>query len=114
MAIKIKTRKVPSLRFEGGMARRIVEIEVLSLVDLPVEYKKARPFCCRSCGGGLVIHRTTETDSTEYINPEEVISEIKFQEMVSWIKKCAEKLSEVNSLRKSQLLNWGGEETIVI
>jgi len=119
--IEIKTKKIIAPGITGGgprnlgacgKARQIVSVKILSLEELPVEYKESYPFCCISCGGGLVIQ--LEKYYVEHLNPGDILTEDHFQEVISWVRECAKRLREINSLRKKLEEEWQGEEITII
>ena len=110
MAIEISTEKVV-LEDRVVPGRLILSIKALGRDELPVEYLGSTP-CCVYLHGRLEVRGD---DGDDFILIEGfVVDENTFKRALKVIKKCGNRLMEINLRRANMERRWSGKERFVI
>ena len=113
MAIMIQTVKI--VPGTGIPSRKITKVECLSENELPKAYMRAIPHCYLNTNGTINIHTDAQHSwRTDYIAPEDVIEEDKFQELLTKLTFCGSALSDVRKSIEELRKTWNGKDTFYI
>ena len=109
--MKIKTVKI--IPADGVESRKIISFEgVLELSALPERYRLENPCFFKEAYEEVII--LLDFNTREEITPGKIIPESKFQQMVSTMRECGNRLHEVNEKIRERRREWHGEEIIEI
>ena len=116
MSIIIKTEKII---VRGEQKRRITSVSALRKEELPSEYTEGESVYFFT--DDIDLHNSNEiggnyflTSKTTGAGKESILSEAEFHRRLEIVKRCGNRLQEINARLKKENEGWHGEETFVI
>lgn len=113
MPIEIKTEKV----VKGNRESRLVKgVKALGRSRLPDHYLMTYPHCFMGNNAIIVKHTPVlpTNPATAIIKAGEVYSEDEFQRILDLVKRCGNRLMEINKELARLEAEWNGKETFEI
>jgi len=111
--IKIKTEKC---LVRGEKCRKVIDIECLSGENLPKQYTSGRgpgnEYIWKD--GRDLYSNTTGYHAEFFLGKEATYPQAEFDQKLEFIRKCGDRLREINSQLAKENAGWEGVETFVI
>ena len=115
MSITIKTERII---VRGEQKRKIIGFSLLGVNDLPKEYANGE-YVARYDKNRIAYRKPDKTktnhgSSCDYIRINEILSDEFLQQALKNIRRCGNRLQEINARLAKENVDWHGEETIII
>ena len=107
--IKIKTEKVV---VRGLKKYKILELVCLEESSLPISYIKKGECCYLSMRDRIITNTTSIHSPLLVLNGQ--YTEADMDARLSFLRRCGERLREINKQIAEETRDWHGEETLII